>query len=69
MGTAADSSAVVTNTGKVIGVQNLRVVDASTFPLLPPGHLLATVCKFELAIALGRIFWLTTLRRACREIC
>ncbi len=29
---------------RVIGVQGLRVVDASAFPLLPPGHPQASVC-------------------------
>ncbi|KAG9941926.1 alcohol oxidase, partial [Aureobasidium melanogenum] len=43
MGNPNDANAVVTTTGKVIGSKNLRIVDASTFPLLPPGHLLATV--------------------------
>ncbi|GAB7356608.1 hypothetical protein MBLNU459_g7332t3 [Dothideomycetes sp. NU459] len=58
MGTANDSTAVVTNTGKVMGLQNLRIVDASTFPLLPPGHLMATVYalaeKFADDIKAGR---------------
>jgi choline dehydrogenase len=44
MGKDQDANAVVTTTGKVRGLKNLRIVDASTFPLLPPGHLLATVC-------------------------
>jgi choline dehydrogenase len=44
MGKDQDANAVVTTNGKVRGVKNLRIVDASTFPLLPPGHLLATVC-------------------------
>lgn len=30
---------------RVIGVHGLRVVDASAFPLLPPGHPQSTVCK------------------------
>lgn len=47
MGNPNDANAVVTTTGKVIGSKNLRIVDASTFPLLPPGHLLATVCKLK----------------------
>lgn len=38
---------VVTDSGAgITGVDGLRVVDASTFPLLPPGHLQSTICKF-----------------------
>lgn len=46
MGRSDDVNAVVDSHAKVIGVQGLRVVDASAFPLLPPGHPQATVCKF-----------------------
>lgn len=46
MGERNTTNAVVDSTGKVYGVQRLRVVDASIFPLLPPGHPQATVCKF-----------------------
>lgn len=45
MGRSNDSQAVVDNKARVLGVQGLRVVDASAFPLLPPGHPAATVCK------------------------
>ena len=45
MGKPEDPRAVVDSTGKVYGVQKLRVVDISVFPLLPPGHPQATVCK------------------------
>jgi len=38
MGMANDSMAVVDSKARVIGVGKLRVVDASTFPFLPPGH-------------------------------
>ncbi|KAJ0373246.1 hypothetical protein COL922a_014280, partial [Colletotrichum nupharicola] len=38
MGKESDPMAVVDATGKVFGVQNLRVVDASIFPTLPAGH-------------------------------
>ncbi|OCK81714.1 GMC oxidoreductase [Lepidopterella palustris CBS 459.81] len=38
MGQANDVMAVVDSTAKVFGVRGLRVVDASVFPLLPPGH-------------------------------
>jgi choline dehydrogenase len=38
MGRAGDASAVVDAKARVFGVQRLRVVDASVFPVLPPGH-------------------------------
>ncbi len=38
MGSANDSMAVIDNHARVYGTQNLRVVDASSFPFLPPGH-------------------------------
>ncbi|KAL1975960.1 hypothetical protein VTN31DRAFT_4352 [Thermomyces dupontii] len=38
MGCKGDKTAVVDNRGHVFGTQNLRVVDASIFPFLPPGH-------------------------------
>lgn len=38
MGKADDPQAVVDSKGRVYGVSNLRVVDASIFPHLPPGH-------------------------------
>ena len=44
MGRADDPQAVVDNHARVIGVSGLRVVDVSAFPLLPPGHPMATVC-------------------------
>lgn len=46
MGPKNDSNAVVDTQGRVYGVQGLRIVDASTFPLLPPGHPQATVCEY-----------------------
>ncbi|KAL8833982.1 MAG: hypothetical protein Q9170_003984 [Blastenia crenularia] len=45
MGKRDDPNAVVDPAGKVYGVKGLRVVDASAFPLLPPGHPQASVCK------------------------
>lgn len=45
MGRSDDVKAVVDNKARVIGVDGLRVVDASAFPLLPPGHPVATICK------------------------
>ncbi|KAE8155150.1 hypothetical protein BDV25DRAFT_169304 [Aspergillus avenaceus] len=38
MGLANDPMAVVDSKARVFGVNGLRVVDASAFPLLPPGH-------------------------------
>ncbi|KAL4785575.1 hypothetical protein BJX76DRAFT_366858 [Aspergillus varians] len=38
MGTFADPTAVIDNKARVFGVSRLRVVDASSFPFLPPGH-------------------------------
>ena len=45
MGKANDTNAVVDTTGKVYGVKSLRLVDASAFPLLPPGHPQSSVCE------------------------
>jgi choline dehydrogenase len=45
MGNDSDASAVLDARARVRGVKNLRVVDASSFPLLPPGHPVATVCE------------------------
>jgi choline dehydrogenase len=47
MGRLNDTNAVVDSKARVIGVEGLRVVDASAFPMLTPGHLMSTVCKFE----------------------
>ncbi|PYI33546.1 putative GMC oxidoreductase [Aspergillus indologenus CBS 114.80] len=43
MGPREDPMAVVDSEARVHGVQRLRVVDASAFPLLPPGHPTSTV--------------------------
>ncbi|KXX79350.1 Versicolorin B synthase [Madurella mycetomatis] len=43
MGKPDDPMAVVDKDAKVIGVRGLRVVDASSFALLPPGHPQSTV--------------------------
>lgn len=45
MGTSDDTSAVVDSRARVFGVTGLRVVDASAFPLLPPGHPMSSVCE------------------------
>ena len=49
MGKPSDPSAVVDSHGRVLGgIQGLRIVDASVFPLLPPGQPMSTVCKSSL---------------------
>ena len=47
MGLANDTNAVVDAQARVYGVEGVRVVDAAAFPLLPPGHPMSTVCKFN----------------------
>ena len=49
MGKAGDPKAVIDTRGRVFGVRNLRVIDVSAFPLLPPGHCQATVCMLSRA--------------------
>ncbi|EJT48431.1 hypothetical protein A1Q2_06548 [Trichosporon asahii var. asahii CBS 8904] len=51
MGRRDDPTAVVDNKAKVIGVNRLRVVDASSFALLPPGHPQSVVYAFAEKIA------------------
>lgn len=46
MGKSNDLEAVVDSQARVYGVQNLRVVDASAFPILPPGHPQSAICKY-----------------------
>lgn len=48
MGRPDNTMAVVDNLSRVFGVQGLRVVDASAFPFLPPGHPQATICKYSM---------------------
>lgn len=45
MGLASNPMAVLDSNARVYGVKGLRVVDASAFPFLPPGHPHATICK------------------------
>jgi choline dehydrogenase len=45
MGADSDPDAVLDSHARVRGVKGLRVVDASSFPLLPPGHPQSTICK------------------------
>ena len=46
MGVESDAMAVVDSNARVFGVKGVRVVDASAFPFLPPGHPQSSVCKF-----------------------
>lgn len=43
MGPANDTMAVLDANAKVRGVSGLRVVDASSLPILPPGHPMSTI--------------------------
>lgn len=43
MGRSISSGGVVDSHARVFGVQGVRVVDASAFPLLPPGHAQSTI--------------------------
>ena len=45
MGKRNDTMAVVDSEGKVIGVEGLRIADASVFPFLPPGYPQSVVCN------------------------
>lgn len=51
MGKKNDPNAVVDPSAKVIGVRRLRVVDASSFALLPPGHPVSTIYALAEKIA------------------
>jgi choline dehydrogenase-like flavoprotein len=68
MGRSSNPLAVVDNHAKVIGVSNLRVVDASAFPLLPPGHPQSTVCMLRVIVCRDEIK-LTDFRCSCGENC
>lgn len=47
MGVKSDNMAVLDSEARVYGVDGLRVVDSSSFPVLVPGHPQSTVCKFD----------------------
>lgn len=51
MGTGDDQDVVIDSAARVFGVEGLRVVDASSFPILPPGHPTATVYALAEKIA------------------
>lgn len=64
MGKRSDPKAVIDSQAKVIGVSKLRVVDASSFPILVPGHPMATICKLVLS---NLLFDTNSSRCTCRE--
>lgn len=47
MGKKSDPMAVVDSQARVFGVEGLRVVDASAFPHLPPGHPQSATCEYR----------------------
>lgn len=51
MGTKDDQDGVIDSAARVFGVEGLRVVDAGSFPILPPGHPTATVYALAEKIA------------------
>ena len=51
MGADNDTTAVLDSKARVRGVQKLRVVDASSFPFLPPGHPQSTIYMLAEKIA------------------
>ena len=51
MGASNDTMAVLDSRARVYGTQNLRVVDASSFPFLTPGHPMATIYALAEKIA------------------
>lgn len=75
MGKSDDPYAVLDSEARVYGVTGLRVVDASAFPVLPPGHPTATVCKSNALRNISRSSAVTTARhnwfrlRLTRTIC
>jgi choline dehydrogenase len=48
MGRKSDLMAVMDSKARVFGVNNVRVVDASSLPILLPGHIQATICKYQI---------------------
>jgi choline dehydrogenase-like flavoprotein len=54
--------AVVDSRGRVYGVNRLRVVDASAFEILPPGHPQSTCCKpYLFSVSAESTDWLDML--------
>lgn len=70
MGIQTDKMAVVDSHARVYGVKGVRVVDASAFPFLPPGHPQSTVCKFPLVpMNNPKSILISFDRRTCGEDC
>lgn len=69
MGRVSDPQAVVDSKARVIGIDALRVVDASALPFLPPGHPQSTICKSLpfLIYTFLQTEWLTQCRCTGRE--
>lgn len=63
MGTEDEDMAVVDSRARVYGVDGLRVVDASAFPFLPPGHPQSSVCEFFDPLVLN------VANHVCRHAC
>ncbi|PWY65358.1 alcohol oxidase [Aspergillus sclerotioniger CBS 115572] len=57
MGVRNDTMAVVDSQARVFGVEGLRVVDASAFPFLPPGHPQSVAYMLAEKIASNIISW------------
>lgn len=66
MGLREDSMAVLDSKARVYGVEGLRVVDASSFPILVPGHPQSTVCT---SFAHLKMILANQYRYACRKDC
>ncbi|KAL8882156.1 MAG: hypothetical protein Q9198_000798 [Flavoplaca austrocitrina] len=63
MGKADDDMAVLDSRARVHGVGNLRVVDASSFPFLPPGHPQSVIYALAEKIAADIMGWDSTIGR------
>ncbi len=68
MGLKSDNNAVVDNHARVFGVSGVRVVDASAFPFLPPGHPQRNICKFSHTAKFQNELWLTIVDALAEKI-